>query len=68
MEGTDLFVLWAVNFRRNRSTTDQIFYIRQIQKKWKYNGTVHQPLVGFKKAYDSVQRELYNYPAWILHI
>jgi hypothetical protein len=30
-------------FRRNRSTTDQIFYIRQIlQKKWEYNGTVHQ--------------------------
>jgi hypothetical protein len=30
-------------FRRNRSTTDQIFYIRQIlEKKWEYNGTVQQ--------------------------
>jgi hypothetical protein len=49
-------------FRRNRSTTDQIFYIRQIlEKKWEYNGTVHQPFIGFKKAYDSVRMEvLYN--------
>jgi hypothetical protein len=30
-------------FRRNRSMTDQIFHIRQIlEKKWEYNGTVHQ--------------------------
>jgi hypothetical protein len=49
-------------FRLNRSTTDQIFYIRQIlEKKWEYNGTVHQLFVYFSKAYDSVKREvLYN--------
>jgi hypothetical protein len=49
-------------FRRNRSTTDQIFYIRQIlEKKWEYNGTVHQLLIDFKKACDSIKREvLYN--------
>jgi hypothetical protein len=49
-------------FRRNWSTTDQIFYIRQIlEKKWQYNGTVHQLFIDFKKAYDSVRREaLYN--------
>jgi hypothetical protein len=30
-------------FWRNRSTTDQISYIRQIlEKKWEYNETVHQ--------------------------
>jgi hypothetical protein len=48
-------------FRRNRST-DQIFYIHQIrEKKWEYNGTVHQLFIDFKKAYDSVRREaLYN--------
>jgi hypothetical protein len=44
-------------FRRNRSTTDQIFYIRQIlEKKWEYNGMVHQLFVDFKKACDSVKR------------
>jgi hypothetical protein len=49
-------------FRRNRSTTDQIFYIRQIlEKKWEYSGAVHQLFIDFKKAYDSVRREvLYN--------
>jgi sorting nexin-29 len=49
-------------FRRNRSTTDQIFCIRQIlEKKWEYNETVYQLFIDFKKAYDSVRREvLYN--------
>jgi hypothetical protein len=49
-------------FRHNRSTTDHIFCIRQIlEKKWEYNGAVHQLFVDFKKAYDSVRREvLYN--------
>ena len=49
-------------FRRNRSTIDQIFCIRQIlEKKWEYKGTVHQLFIDFKKAYDSVKREvLYN--------
>jgi hypothetical protein len=42
--------------------TDQIFHIRQIlEKKWEYNGAVHQLFIDFKKAYDSVRREaLYN--------
>jgi hypothetical protein len=45
-------------FRCNRSMTDQIFYIRQIlEKKWEYNGTVHQLFIDFKKAYDSVRIE-----------
>jgi hypothetical protein len=49
-------------FYRNISTTDQIFYNRQIlEKKWEYNGTAHQLFIDFKKAYDSVKREvLYN--------
>jgi hypothetical protein len=50
------------SFRCNRSTTDEIFYIRQIlEKKCEYNGTVHQLFIDFKKAYDSFRREaLYN--------
>ena len=49
-------------FRRKRSTTDHIFCIRQtLEKKWEYNEAVHQLFVDFKKAYDSVRREvLYN--------
>jgi hypothetical protein len=49
-------------FRRNRSTTDQVFCIRQIlEKKWEYNETVHQLFIDFKKANHSVRREvLYN--------
>jgi hypothetical protein len=43
----------------NRSTTDQIFYIRQIlEKKWEHNGTLHQLFIDLKKACDSVRREV----------
>jgi hypothetical protein len=46
-------------FRHNRSTTDQIFYIwRILEKKWEYNGTVHQLFIDFKKAYGSVRRKV----------
>jgi hypothetical protein len=49
-------------FRRNRSTTDHIFCIRQIlEKNWEHNEAVHQLFIDFKKAYNSVRREaLYN--------
>jgi hypothetical protein len=44
-------------FRRNRSTTDQIFCIHQIlEEKWEYNATVHKLFMDFKKAFDSVRR------------
>jgi hypothetical protein len=41
---------------------DQIFYFRQVlEKKWEYIGMVHQLFIDFKKAYDSINREvLYN--------
>jgi len=46
-------------FRRNRSTIDHIFCIRQmLQKKWEYSEEVHQLFIDFKKAYDSVRREV----------
>ena len=36
-----------------------IFCIRQIpEKKWEYNEAVHQLFIDFKKAYDSVRREV----------
>jgi hypothetical protein len=46
-------------FCHNGSTTSQIFYIWQIlEKKWEYNGTVCQIFIDFKKACDSVKREV----------
>jgi hypothetical protein len=46
-------------FRCNRSNTDQIFCIRQIlEEKWEYNETAHELFIDFKKAYDSVRREV----------
>jgi hypothetical protein len=46
--------------------TDQLLisfsaFVRYGRKKWEYNETVHQLFIDFKKAYDSVSREvLYN--------
>jgi hypothetical protein len=46
-------------FRRKKSTTDHIFSIRQIlEKKWEYNEAVHQLFIDFKKACDSIRREV----------
>jgi hypothetical protein len=46
-------------FQHNRSMTDHIFCMWQIlEKKLEYNGTVHQLCIDFKKAYDSVRREV----------
>jgi len=40
-------------FRRNRSTIDHTFCIRQtVEKKWEYNEEVHQLFIDFKEAYD----------------
>ena len=45
-------------FRRNRSTIDHIFCICQVlEKKWEYN-EIYQLFIDFKKAYDSVRREV----------
>ncbi|KAJ4445736.1 hypothetical protein ANN_12421 [Periplaneta americana] len=33
-------------------------YKRIMEKKWEYKGTVHQLFIDFKKAYDSVKREV----------
>jgi hypothetical protein len=46
-------------FRRNRSTTDQIFCISQIlEKKWEYNKTAHELFIDIKKAYDALRRDI----------
>ena len=36
-------------------------FVKYLRKKWEYNDAVHQLFTDFKKAYDSVRREvLYN--------
>src|SRR5215469_16355933 len=36
-------------------------FVKYLRKKWEYNKVVHQLFIDFKKAYDSVRREvLYN--------
>ena len=46
-------------FWMQKSLIDHIFCIRQIlEKKWEYNEEVHQVFKDFKKAYDSVRREV----------
>jgi len=53
----EIFGDYQCGFRRNRSTIDQIFCIHKIfEKKREYNGEVHQLLIDFKEAYDSVRR------------
>ena len=49
-------------FLHSGSTTDLIFCIHQIlEKRWEYKEAVLQLFIDFKKAYDSVRREvLYN--------
>jgi sorting nexin-29 len=44
---------YQAGFRRGRSTTDQLFAVKQLLEKfWE-----HQIFVDFKQAYDSIKRE-----------
>ena len=46
-------------FQCTKSTIDHIFCIRQVlEEKWEYNEEVHQLFIDFKKAYDSVRKEV----------
>lgn len=48
---------YQAGFRRNRSTTDQIFTLRQVYEKcWEFGLEVHNIFVDFAKAYDSILR------------
>jgi hypothetical protein len=57
----------SIVLRRTRSTTDQIFCIRQIlEKKLEYNEEVHQLLKGFKKSLWFVWKEGLSYSDFFL--
>jgi hypothetical protein len=50
-----------VRLRTKKKIQNSISPPQILEKKWEYNKTVHQLFVDFKKAYDSVRREvLYN--------
>jgi sorting nexin-29 len=49
---------YQVSFRRGRSTTDQLFTVKQLLEKfWEYDIDLYQIFVAFKQAYDSIKRE-----------
>jgi hypothetical protein len=42
-------------------------FVRDWREKWEYNEIVHQLFIDFKKAYDSVRREVfvkYSHRIW----
>ena len=57
-------LLWVINVDFDITGQPLIIYsafARYFRKKWEYNEEVHQLFIDFKKAYDSVKREvLYN--------
>jgi hypothetical protein len=49
---------YQAGFRRGRSTTDQIFAIRQIiQKSYEMNQETEHLFIDFRQAYDTIDRE-----------
>jgi len=53
---------WIETSTNRHSEYVMVFYIHQIlEKKWEYSEAVHELIIDFKKAYDSVRREvMYN--------
>ena len=57
--GKEIIGAHQCGFRRNRPTIDHIYCIRQmLENKWEYNEPVHPLCIDFKKAYDSVRRDV----------
>jgi len=35
-------------------------FVKYLRKKWEYNKSVHQLFIDFKKAYNSLRREVFH--------
>jgi hypothetical protein len=54
----DLLIQEQNGFRRNRSTTDNIYIMRQILEKcYEYNIEMHVLFIDFKQVFDSDDRQ-----------
>jgi hypothetical protein len=52
-----LIVEYQGGFRKGKSSTDQIFTLRMLQKQsFEQNLNFHILFIGFKKAHDSIER------------
>ncbi|CAH1721690.1 unnamed protein product [Aphis gossypii] len=46
-------------FRKNKSTTDHIFVLRQVmERSYEYAKDLHMVFIDYKQAYDSIDREI----------
>jgi hypothetical protein len=53
----DIVGNYQAGFRRNKSTTDQIFAMKQILEKcYEYDLDIHCIFIDFKQAFDSINR------------
>ncbi|KAJ4435211.1 hypothetical protein ANN_23788 [Periplaneta americana] len=63
LEAFEMWICRMVRVKWTGRIRNEAVLQRIMEKKWEYKGTVHQLFIDFKKAYNSVKREvLYDIP------